>query len=115
METTSLSNVSQVDRIEDEDRKLKRNPLNDRRHLVMIAQNQTGLNNLFKLVSDSYQPENFYRYPRMDFEMLDKYNEGLIISTACLSGPLFGDFWKHRDKSHDHVLAAMRDTIAQFK
>ena len=86
--------------------------------LVMIAQNQTGLNNLFKLVSDSYQPENFYRYPRMDFEMLDKYNEGLIISTACLSGPLFGDFWKHRDKSHmngDHVLAAMRDTIAQFK
>ena len=101
--------------IETEDRKLKRNPLNDRRHLVMIAQNQTGLNNLFKLVSDSYQPENFYRYPRMDFEMLDKYNEGLIISTACLSGPLFGDFWKHRDKSHDHVLAAMRDTIAQFK
>ena len=81
----------------------------------MIAQNQTGLNNLFQLVSDSYQPENFYRYPRMDFEMLDKYNEGLIISTACMSGPLFGDYWKNRDKSPDHVLAAMRDTIAQFK
>ena len=81
----------------------------------MVAQNQTGLNNLFQLVSNSYQPENFYRYPRMDFEMLDKYNEGLIISTACMSGPLFGDFWKNRDKSPDHVLSAMRDTIAQFK
>ena len=46
--------------VEDEDRgKKKRNPLNERRHLVMIAQNQTGLNNLFQLISDSYRPENF--------------------------------------------------------
>jgi DNA polymerase-3 subunit alpha len=101
--------------IEDEDRQKKFNPLNRRSHLVMVAQNQTGLNNLFQLVSNSYQPENFYRYPRMDFEMLDKYNEGLIISSACMSGPLFGDFWRNRDKSPDHVLSAMRDTIAQFK
>ena len=101
--------------VEDEDRGKKRNPLNERRHLVMIAQNQTGLNNLFQLISDSYRPENFYRYPRMDFEMLDKYNEGLIISSACMSGPLFADFWKNRDKGEEHVLSAMRDTIAQFK
>ena len=106
--------------IEDEDRQKKFNPLNRRSHLVMFAQNQTGLNNLFQLVSNSYQPENFYRYPRMDFEMLDKYNEGLIISTACMSGPLFGDFWKHRDPitgayDADVVLSEMKNTIAQFK
>jgi len=101
--------------VEDEDRGKKRNPLNERRHLVMVAQNQTGLNNLFQLISDSYRPENFYRYPRMDFEMLDKYNEGLIISSACMSGPLFADFWKNKDKGEEHVLSAMRNTIAQFK
>ena len=106
--------------IEDENRGKRFNPLNIRRHLVMIAQNQTGLNNLFKLVSDSYQPENFYRYPRMDFEMLRKHNEGLIVSSACMSGPLFGDFWKHRDPETgdydpDLVLAAMRNTIGEFQ
>jgi DNA polymerase III, alpha subunit len=39
--------------------------LNKRRHLVLLAQNQTGLNNIFKLISTSFQEENFYRYPRM--------------------------------------------------
>jgi DNA polymerase III alpha subunit len=38
------------------------NVLRRRRHLVLLAQNQTGLNNLFKLVSESYKDENFYRY-----------------------------------------------------
>ena len=101
--------------VEDEDRGKKRNPLNERRHLVLLAQNQVGLNNLFKLVSDSYRPDHFYRYPRMDFEMLDKYSEGLIVSSACLSGPLFGDFWKNKDKGPDHVVEAMKDTIARFQ
>jgi DNA polymerase-3 subunit alpha len=44
--------------------------LRRRRHLVLLAQNQTGLNNLFKLVSESYQSENFYRYPRIDYKLL---------------------------------------------
>ena len=59
--------------VEDENRQKKFNPLNIRRHLVLLVQNQVGLNNLFKLVSDSYRPENFYRYPRIDFEMLRQY------------------------------------------
>ena len=106
--------------VEDENRQKKFNPLNIRRHLVILAQNQVGLNNLFKLVSDSYRPENFYRYPRIDFEMLDKHNEGLIVSSACMSGPLFGDFWKHRDPvTHEYdadmVLASMRQTIGEFQ
>ena len=49
-----------------------------RRHLVLLAQNQTGLNNLFKLVSESYKAENFYRYPRIDYALLKKYNEGIV-------------------------------------
>ena len=72
--------------VEDEgaSKKAARNILNRRRHLVLLVQNQTGLNNLFKLISESYQPENFYRYPRLDFDLLEKYNEGIIASSACL-------------------------------
>ena len=58
--------------------------LRRRRHLVLLAQNQTGLNNLFKLVSESYKDENFYRYPRMDYKLLKKYNEGIIASSMEL-------------------------------
>ena len=47
--------------------------------------------------------------------MLDKYNEGLIISTLVCLVHCLETFWKNRDKSPDHVLSAMRDTIAQFK
>jgi len=73
--------------VEDEgDSKKIQGILKRRRHLVLLAQNQTGLNNLFKLVSESYQPENFYRYPRIDYALLKKYNEGIIASSACLGG-----------------------------
>jgi DNA polymerase III subunit alpha len=102
--------------VEEENKgKRKFNPLNNRSHLVIVAQNQVGLNNLFQLVSDSYRPENFYRYPRMDFEMLEKYNEGLIVSSACLSGVFANDYWRNRDKSPEHVLEAMRQTGSRFK
>lgn len=59
------------------------NPVNRRHHLVVLAQNQKGISNLFTLTSLSYK-EGFYRYPRVDFKMLEKYNEGLIVSSACL-------------------------------
>ena len=69
--------------------------------------NQTGLNNLFKLVSDSYQPENFYRYP-YGFWDAGQVQRGANHQHRLSSGPLFGDFWKHRDKSADHVLSGIR-------
>ena len=73
--------------------------LRRRRHLVLLAQNQTGLNNLFKLVSESYKPENFYRYPRIDYALLKKYNEGIIAASACLGGVYAGNFWENREES----------------
>jgi len=88
--------------------------LRRRRHLVLLVQNQTGLNNLFKLVSESYQPENFYRYPRIDYALLKKYNEGIIASSACLGGVYAGDYWENRDDGDDAVLAAMRETTRRM-
>ena len=82
--------------VEDEtDSKKVQNLLRRRRHLILLAQNQTGLNNLFKLVSESYKSENFYRYPRMDYALLEKYNEGIIAASACLGGVYAGNYWEN--------------------
>ena len=88
--------------------------LRRRRHLVLLAQNQTGLNNLFKLVSESYQSENFYRYPRIDYKLLKKYNEGIIAASACLGGVYAGSYWEHREEGDEAVLNAMSETTEKM-
>lgn len=60
-------------------------PLTRRNHLVLVAQNQEGLKNLFRLVSRSYR-EGFYKKPRIDMDMLRQFNAGIVASTACLAG-----------------------------
>ena len=88
--------------------------LRRRRHLVLLAQNQTGLNNLFKLISESYKPGNYYRYPRMDYDLLRKYGEGIIASSACLGGVYAGSYWENREEGDEAVLNAMRETTRQM-
>jgi DNA polymerase-3 subunit alpha len=54
-------------------------------HLVLLARDMTGYRNLVKLSSLAYT-EGFYSKPRIDRELLAQYNEGLIVSSACLAG-----------------------------
>lgn len=54
-------------------------------HLILIAKNDKGLENLMKLSTLSYK-EGFYYKPRIDYELLSQYSEGLIAITACLKG-----------------------------
>ncbi len=54
-------------------------------HLVLLAQNNTGLRNLVRLVSAGYL-EGFYYRPRVDKTLLRQYGEGLICTSACLKG-----------------------------
>jgi DNA polymerase-3 subunit alpha len=56
-------------------------------HFLLLAQNIQGYKNLLKLVSKSYL-EGFYYRPRVDKELLIKYNEGLIATTACIQGKI---------------------------
>ncbi len=56
-------------------------------HLVLLAKDTTGFKNLMKLSTISYL-EGFYYKPRIDFEVLEKYSEGLIASSACLKGAI---------------------------
>ena len=54
-------------------------------HLVLLAQNDTGYHNLMKIVSRGFT-EGFYYKPRVDYEVLEEYKEGLIALSACLAG-----------------------------
>ncbi|MBN1821097.1 MAG: DNA polymerase III subunit alpha [Prolixibacteraceae bacterium] len=54
-------------------------------HLILLAKNKTGYQNLIKLISIANN-EGFYYKPRIDKSLLEKYKEGLIVSSACLGG-----------------------------
>lgn len=59
----------------------------DSYHLVLLAENEIGYQNLVKLVSLSHL-EGFYYRPRVDREILAKYAQGLIVMSACFSGEI---------------------------
>ncbi len=54
-------------------------------HLVLLARDAVGYRNLMKLSSIGYT-EGFYHRPRVDREVLAKYHEGIIVSSACMAG-----------------------------
>ncbi|MDF2891851.1 MAG: polymerase subunit alpha [Clostridia bacterium] len=56
-------------------------------HLVLLAKNEEGYNNLIKLVSMGFT-EGFYYKPRVDIEVLKEYSEGLVALSACLAGEI---------------------------
>ena len=87
-----------------------KNILNRRRHLILLAQNQEGLNNIFSMVSKSQSADNFYRFPRMDYDLLSQHSSGVIAASACLGGVYAGNYWENREAGKDAVLKAMRET-----
>ena len=54
-------------------------------HLVLLAENNTGYSNLMKIVSRGFT-EGYYYKPRVDYEVLETYHEGIIALSACLAG-----------------------------
>jgi len=56
-------------------------------HLILLCENQTGYQNLIKIVSKGFT-EGYYYKPRIDFELLAEHSEGLIALSACLAGEI---------------------------
>tara|TARA_B100001094_G_scaffold327093_1_gene384522 strand:- start:15900 stop:19334 length:3435 start_codon:yes stop_codon:yes gene_type:complete len=96
-------------------KKKMKSVLNRRRHMILLAQDQEGLQNIFKMISSSYAGNNFYRYPRVDYALLKKYNKGVIAASACLGGVYAGSYWENRENGADAVLDAMRETTQKMQ
>lgn len=54
-------------------------------HIILLAENNQGYKNLIKLSSAAFL-EGYYYKPRLDYELLEKYHEGVIATTGCLGG-----------------------------
>lgn len=72
-------------------------------HLTLLCKNELGYRNLLQLVSRSFL-EGFYYKPRVDQELLERYNEGLIALSGCVAGEIprllqSGDYEGARDKA----------------
>lgn len=67
----------------DRDKDIDRKPY----HILMLAKNNTGYYNLMKLSSLAYH-EGFYGRPRIDNELLERYHEGLIVTSGCLASDI---------------------------
>jgi len=76
------------DRFDQRDKAARTTPLDlVYNHIIILAKNANGLENLNRLNEIAWT-EGFYKKPRIDFEVLDKYGDDLIVSTACMSGLL---------------------------
>ena len=74
------------DRFDQRDSKDRSEPLDlIYNHIIILAKNQQGLENLNRLNEIAWT-EGFYKKPRIDYEVLEKYKEGLIVTSGCLSG-----------------------------
>lgn len=76
----------------------------NRYHLILLAMDNTGYQNLMQL-STTANLDGFYYYPRIDHELLERYNEGLIVLSACMSGEI-GDALKNDDYAKATKIAA---------
>lgn len=74
-----VANRSRFDKIKEYD--------SENYHLILLCKNNTGYQNLIKMVSKSFI-EGFYNKPRIDEELLRKYSDGLIALSACLAGAI---------------------------
>ncbi len=59
----------------------------DHSHITLLAKNYTGYKNLMKMITEAHL-DGYYYKPRIDFELLEKYGEGIIVLSGCLSSEI---------------------------
>ncbi|MFM7740724.1 MAG: PHP domain-containing protein, partial [Planctomycetota bacterium] len=82
-------------------------------HLTLLCQNRTGFRNLIKLASAA-SLEGFYFKPRIDKELLERYSEGLICLSGCVSSEFNQKILAARTDQAGDYLAAAKETAAWF-
>ena len=79
-------------------------------HQILLVKNQTGLKNLYKLISMSYL-QYFKRFPRIPKTMLEKHREGLIVGSACEAGELIRAILENRNESEIEEIVNFYDYL----
>lgn len=79
-------------------------------HILLLVKDQTGLKNLYRLVSESHTAY-FHRHPRIPRSLLVKYREGLLLGTACEAGELFTALLDGEDEEKIRKIAEFYDFL----
>lgn len=87
-----------------------------RYHLVAVAKNYEGLANINRLVKASFK-DGFYRYPRIDFDMIEKWGKGIVWSSGCIGGYLARIVSKGEKlgKSRAQILSDLEEACGEFQ
>lgn len=78
-------------------------------HLMLWAQDDEGLRNLWGASTESERDGKRGKWPRLDWDTLSRFNSGLMVSTACLGGPLLGPFTENNEEKALTNLARLGD------
>ncbi|MBQ2800993.1 MAG: DNA polymerase III subunit alpha [Lachnospiraceae bacterium] len=81
-------------------------------HLVLLAENNKGYENLTKIVSKGFV-DGFYYKPRVDLEVLEKYHEGIIALSACLAGEVQRNLARGRDEEAEKAALRYRQIFGE--
>lgn len=79
-------------------------------HIILLAQNSSGLKNLYQLVSLSYL-DHFYRHPKIPRSLLQKYREGILVGTACQAGELYQSILNRQTQEEIREIAKFYDYL----
>ncbi len=79
-------------------------------HIIFLVQNQTGLRNLYRMITRSHL-EYFYRRPRIPRKLLEQHREGLLVGSACEAGDLFQAVFEGREEEDLLRVASFYDYL----
>lgn len=79
-------------------------------HMILLAQNATGLKNLYRLISESYLTY-FRRFPRIPKSLLENHREGLLVGSACEAGELYTALLERRPEAELEEIASFYDYL----
>jgi len=85
-----------------------------RRHIILLAKNQQGYNNLVALNNTAWR-DHFYYTPRIDFPILKKHREGLICTSACCKGIITNNMCTDDAKITKEMYQESKDRAKRFK
>ncbi|HVM10057.1 MAG TPA: DNA polymerase III subunit alpha [Acidimicrobiales bacterium] len=81
-------------------------------HIILLAESTQGYRNLMKASSAAYL-EGYWRKPRLDFELLEQYSEGLIATTGCLGGVVLQAMMQGNEKKAYDLGGRLQDIFGR--